>query len=517
MLFNSYEFIFLLLPMAFVVGQLLAGNYRARVGWLLACSLFFYAWWNPIYLPLLLGTILFNFVVGARLRVRPSRWMLAAGVTANLSLIAYFKYAEFFSNTLVDLLDTPPLFGHVALPLAISFFTFQQIAYLADCYSGLAPEYRPSEYALFVSFFPQLIAGPIVHHSEVMPQLRSPERDWCRNLSVGGTIFALGLFKKTVLADGVAPYANALFDDPQAWASVSFLPAWIGVLAYALQIYFDFSGYSDMAIGAARMFGIKLPLNFFAPYRSETISEFWRRWHMTLSHFLRDYLYIPLGGNRFGTLGRYRNLMITMLLGGLWHGAGWTFVLWGALHGSYLIIQHGWSHATSWLEYPKKHCLYRLGACVLTFIAVDIAWAYFRASSLASANQIVLGMLGYNGVSYPSAIALRMGKGAEWLSQIGIGVDGSSGTQFVSSLLWLAGLSAIVWLMPTTQQFMRNFEPAWEYTDATRRSKLPDRGFGVTLPLVWTPSLFWSLAISFIAVAGILTLPELSEFLYFQF
>ncbi|MCS7466761.1 MBOAT family protein [Stieleria sp. ICT_E10.1] len=517
MLFNSYEFIFLLLPIALIGNRILSENYSARIVWLLSCSLFFYAWWNPVYLPLLLSTIAFNYFVGAHLRAKPTKLVLVAGVATNLALIGYFKYAGFIADNIASLTGSETHFGDIALPLAISFFTFQQIAYLADCYSGLPQRYRPTEYGLFVSFFPQLIAGPIVHHAEMMPQIKSIRRSTAVDKSVGLTIFALGLFKKAVLADGIAPYANGLFDDPQACQSATLVHAWIGVLAYGFQIYFDFSGYSDMAIGAARMFGIKLPLNFFAPYRSESISEFWRRWHMTLSRFLRDYLYIPLGGNRRGNARRYRNLMITMLLGGLWHGAGWTFVLWGALHGGYLVIQHGWSHQTKQLSRVKQTWVYRLFACATTFIAVQFAWVYFRATSLETANQIVGGMIGSNGISLPHALLNRLGGISRQLAIFGINGDSASGTNFVMALGWIGGLSLIVWLLPTTQSFMRRFQPAWEYTSQSTISRLPDAGFGPVIPLTWTPSLAWSLLISLVALVGILSLAEVSEFLYFQF
>ncbi|TWU54490.1 Peptidoglycan O-acetyltransferase [Rubripirellula tenax] len=517
MLFNSYEFIFLLLPIAFLGNRLLAGRYNARVIWLLACSLFFYAWWNPIYLPLLLATVGFNYTVGKKLCVSRNKQLLVLGVAANLCLIGYFKYANFFVQSVTSLGGGEFTLGQIALPLAISFFTFQQIAYLVDCYSGVSTGYRPMEYALFVSFFPQLIAGPIVHHAEMMPQIRVPSRRIREDLSVGLTIFSIGLFKKAVLADGIAPYANSLFDNESAWHSVTFFHAWIGCLAYGLQIYFDFSGYSDMAIGAARIFGIKLPLNFFAPYRSETISDFWRRWHMTLSHFLRDYLYFPLGGNRKGTLNRYRNLMITMLLGGLWHGAGWTFVLWGLLHGGFLVVQHGWSHMTRGIIGWKGRPPYRMAACAVTFVAVHFAWVYFRAGSLDSANEVARGMVGMNGAAIPDAIFNRLGPLETPLGILGIGEDTASGSLFVAAITWITALLTIVWTMPTTQQFMIQHEPAWEYANVEHMQTLPSPGVGWQVPLTWKPTLGWSIVISLISVAGVLSLAELSEFLYFQF
>ncbi|MGR9037820.1 MAG: MBOAT family O-acyltransferase, partial [Gammaproteobacteria bacterium] len=350
MLFNSYGFIFLFLPVVltvfFMIGK--KEHHSIAIAWLVGASLFFYAWWNPAYLGLMLGSILFNYAIGISLssdEFKSSRkGILIIGITANLALLVYYKYANFFVDNLNALFGRFLYLDTVILPLAISFFTFQQIAYLVDTYKGETKELNFLHYCLFVTFFPQLIAGPIVHHREMLPQF---ERDSLYSINVkrhavGYTIFAFGLFKKLVLADGIAAYAIPAFQAADAGIQLTLFEAWTGALAYTFQLYFDFSGYSDMAIGLAMMFGIRLPLNFNSPYKATNIIEFWRRWHMTLSRFMRDYIYIPLGGNKKGLVGRHLNLMITMLLGGLWHGAGWNFMFWGGLHGFYLIANHFW-------------------------------------------------------------------------------------------------------------------------------------------------------------------------------
>lgn len=320
MLFNSFEFLFLFLPATIFLFLLSAkrwGN-EAAISVLVLCSLFFYSWWNPVYLLLLLFSMGFNYQVGKRLGNGGGKPLLTLGIIVNLGLIAYYKYAGFIIFNINTMAGTDWDLGQIILPLAISFFTFQQIAYLVDSYRGITREYQFIHYALFVSFFPQLIAGPIVHHKDMLPQFSRNERFQLkpRDVAIGSSIFAIGLFKKTVLADGVAVYANPVFSAADTGQSLDFFSAWGGALAYTFQLYFDFSGYSDMAIGLARILGIILPLNFDSPYKATNISEFWRRWHMTLSRFLRDYVYIPMGGNKHGQARRYINLSATMLLGG---------------------------------------------------------------------------------------------------------------------------------------------------------------------------------------------------------
>ena len=399
MLFSSPEFILFFLPFT-LIGFFAIGRWKSQslsIAWLLACSLFFYGWWNPAYLALIGFSVLFNFSVGEALRrreelERSARGLLVFGVTVNLGLLAYYKYFEFFVESVNGAFELSLPVSRVLLPLAISFFTFQQIGFLIDTYRGRLRHEGLQRYALFVCFFPQLIAGPIVHYRDFVPQLRRPEMyhlHW-RNLALGLTIFSIGLFKKTVLADGLGDYVDPVFST--SIVALNVVDAWSGVLAYTFQIYFDFSGYSDMALGLGQMIGISLPVNFNSPYKSTSIIEFWRRWHMTLSHFLRDYVYIPLGGNQRGTPRRLINIIVTMGLGGLWHGAGWGFVLWGLLHGTYLVINHFWRLALRPAETPTRFG--RIAGTSATFFAVLLGWVLFRAVDLEGAIFVYRAMLG---------------------------------------------------------------------------------------------------------------------------
>ena len=409
MLFNSYIFVFLFLPVVWVGFQLIGarGHHRVAISWLVAASLFFYAWWNPAYLGLIIGSMLFNYALGTQLSSKAlkqgnRRAVLWLGVIANLGLLGYYKYANFFIDNLNLLFGSSWDIGQILLPLAISFFTFQQIAYLVDAYRGETREYNFLQYCLFVTFFPQLIAGPIVHHKEMMPQFQQDAsyRYDPKKVAQGLTLFMLGLFKKVVVADKLSLYVHQVFNAADNGVALSPVEAWYGALCYTFQLYFDFSGYADMAIGIALLFGITLPLNFNSPYKATSIIDFWRRWHMTLSRFLRDYVYIPLGGNRHGEFRRINNLLATMLLGGLWHGAGWTFVVWGGLHGLFLVINHQWQLLIRHLSMPALP--WRLGAMVgwtLTFAAVVFAWVAFRAESLDSAVLIWQSMLGMTPIS----------------------------------------------------------------------------------------------------------------------
>ena len=464
MLFNSAVFIFAFLPVTLFVFHVLGkyNFYNSAIIWLVFASLFFYGWWNPAYLFLILGSMLFNYGVGLSLSKTPHKGILALGVTANLALLGYFKYANFFVENLNALLQDSLHLETVILPLAISFFTFQQIAYLVDAYRGEAKEYRLLHYALFVTFFPQLIAGPIVHHKEMMPQFAKDfiGRINAMHLAIGVTVFAIGLFKKVVLADGIAVYATPIFSAAEAGVELTFFEAWGGALAYTLQLYFDFSGYSDMAIGLAAMFGIRLPLNFNSPYKATNIIDFWRRWHMTLSRFLRDYLYIPLGGNRKGPTRRNINIMLTMLLGGLWHGAGWTFVLWGGLHGLFLLINHAWRRLR-----PLS-----LGGPIITTIswgltmaAVVIAWVPFRAETMTGTLSMLSAMGGVNGLSLSSELVFDgMFHNGLWIN-----------AHLPVLLIFLLGGIAVS--MPNTHQFMN----------------LPGAGAPNRQVLVWRPTAAW--------------------------
>lgn len=404
MLFNSYEFIFVFLPITFFVYFYL-NNKRlvtAGKGFLVFSSLFFYSWWNVLYLPIILGSMLFNFVIGSSLNKRSSfskKSLLIFGVVANIALLGYFKYTDFLIDNFNFAFNSNIELLHLALPLAISFFTFQQIAYLVDSYKEETKEYDFLNYAVFVSFFPQLIAGPILHHREMMPQfenIRSKVVNY-RNISMGLFVFSIGLFKKVVIADTFAIWAISGFDTT---TSLNLFEAWATSLSYTFQLYFDFSGYTDMAIGLALMFNIRLPINFNSPYKATTIKDFWRRWHITLSRFLRDYIYIPLGGNRGGEIRTYANLMATFVLGGLWHGAGWTFVLWGFLHGAALVIHRTWSRfgikLWTWL------------AWFITFNFINISWVFFRAKDLDDAIKVLSGMAGLSGVVFPTVLSSKL-------------------------------------------------------------------------------------------------------------
>src|SRR5512139_2926665 len=347
MLFTSFEFVFLFVPATLLGFMVLRrASYAASVLWLVLASLFFYAFWNAAYLWLLVPSIVVNYALGRALDAHPGglskKILLAAGIAANLGVLLYFKYAGFLTANIDFLFGSDIALGAIILPLGISFITFQKIAYLVDAYRGHARDPSFIRFALFVSFFPQLIAGPIVHHAEILPQLQPSRLRAVRAATVatGLALFAFGMFKKVILADGIAGNANLAFADAAKGIEPGFSAAWAGTLSYTLQLYFDFSGYSDVACGLALLFGVRLPPNFYSPYKAAGITDFWRRWHITLSRFLRDYLYIPLGGNRRGPARRYANILITMTLGGLWHGAGWTFMLWGLYHGLLLLLNH---------------------------------------------------------------------------------------------------------------------------------------------------------------------------------
>ncbi|HRO57836.1 MAG TPA: MBOAT family O-acyltransferase [Burkholderiaceae bacterium] len=402
MLFTSTVFSFLFLPIVAVGFFALGRTPRAAAAWLGMASLFFYGYWAPQYVLLLLGSIVVNYLAGVTIgrfrdsgRDRAAHAALLLGLIFNLGLLGWFKYADFLIGTLrtVTGMDLPVL--GVLLPIGISFFTFTQIAFLVDTWKKGTREYRFIHYLLFVTYFPHLIAGPVLHHAQMMPQFADPAiyRPQAASIGAGLVMFAIGLFKKIVLADGIAPYADTVFDGVAAGSMATPLEAWIGALAYTLQLYFDFSGYSDMAVGLSMIFGVRLPFNFDSPYRAANISQFWRSWHMTLSAFLRDYLYIAMGGNRRGPNRRIFNLMATMLLGGLWHGAAWTFVVWGGLHGLFLVIHHQWgASATAAARRIMPAPIVTALAWLLTMFAVVVAWVFFRAASFDAAGSVLMSM-----------------------------------------------------------------------------------------------------------------------------
>ncbi len=478
MLFNSYQFIFLFLPIVligyFALGRV--GN-LASVIWLALASLVFYSASNWQFVLLLLASIGFNYLIGLLLiakhwRAAPRFVVLTIGVTGDLLVLGYFKYAGFLAANL-NAVFSAGLTVDILLPVGISFYTFTQIAFLVDAYRGNVARYAPAPYALFVSYFPHLIAGPILHHKDMIPQFEREEarRPDAHLILCGLIIFAIGLFKKTCLADSIQPLVAPAFGAN----TPSFDQAWIGALAYTFQLYFDFSGYCDMAIGISLMFGIFLPLNFNSPYKATSIIEFWRRWHMTLSQFLRNYLYIPLGGNRRGTAMRYINLMITMLLGGLWHGAAWTFVVWGALHGAYLCVNHAWNRFGPRIA-PRYAQAADIAGLILTFIAVVVAWVFFRAESLSGAVFVLSRM------ADPSNIVF--------------------GRFEMAQCVLIAIYAAIAWFTPNTQTIM-----AYDHANRT---------VGVGLG-AWRMRPIFVYASAAVLAFGILGIQQHSEFIYFRF
>lgn len=518
MLFNSFAFLFGYLPIVLAGYFLLdrwtsAGSASASwrrlapAAWLALASLFFYAWWDARYLPLLLASICVNYgagrLIGARAGAARKR-VLVAALALNLGLLAYYKYANFFIDSVnavaaeAGAASLPWSGLDIILPIGISFFTFTQIAFLVDCYRGEVREYRFIHYVLFVSYFPHLIAGPVLHHRDMMPQFADPANAHPRaaNFAIGLSIFTIGLAKKVLIADNLSPLAMPVF---AAGAEPTLIEAWIGVLAYTFQLYFDFSGYSDMAIGLSRLFGVKLPLNFNSPYQAANIAEFWRRWHMTLSRFLRDYLYIPLGGSRRGEAMRYRNLMLTMLLGGLWHGAGWTFVIWGGLHGLYLVLQQAWQRA---FGAARSRCW----PAVLTFLAVMLAWIFFRAPDVATAWDITGALVGANGVSLPRGLASHAPSLAQWGWQPAF--DGIRWIELAGpGLPVLLGAMLLAFKAPNTQEIFFLYEPAIE------RIFQPAGRWAFS----WRPTRRWSVGFAALFIACIFGMNRVTEFLYFQF
>jgi len=453
LLFNSYEFIFIFLPITFFIYFYLNGKRLTEVakGFLVFSSLFFYSYWEIKYLPIILISMLFNYVIGTTLsrydgkkskKSFSKKYILIFGIICNVSLLGYFKYADFFIENFNLFAGSNIELLHLLLPLAISFFTFQQIAYLVDSYRNETKEYDFLNYALFVTFFPQLIAGPIVHHKEMMPQfanIKNKVKNY-RNIALGIFIFSMGLFKKVVIADTFAVWANAGFDIATI---LNFFEAWATSLSYTFQLYFDFSGYTDMAIGIALLFNIKLPINFNSPYKALDIQDFWRRWHITLSRFLRDYIYIPLGGNRKGATRTYLNLLATFVIGGFWHGAGWTFIFWGFLHGIALAIHRLWQSIG--FKLPK------VIAWFITFNFVNIAWVFFRAKEWDDAIKVLSSMFSLDNVILPEKWERKFNFLNEWgveFSKVYENISGKDNTTWfiIISLL-------IVLLMKNSNQY----------------------------------------------------------------
>ena len=462
MLFNSYEFLFFLLPLV-LAGYYLLLPKRGRHGWLALCSYVFYGWWDYRFCGLLLLTTTIDYIVGGRIAAAANpaekrRW-LGLSVAVDLSILGFFKYYDLgaaTANAVAQWLGAgsgvAPLL-HLVLPVGISFYTFQSMSYSIDIYRGHA---RPAkswiDYACYVSLFPQLVAGPIVRYHEIDNQLRERSHTWAK-AGAGITLFVLGLAKKVLLADAVAPMADWGF----AQNSIGLFGAWSSLVAYTLQIYFDFSGYSDMAVGLGLMLGFQFPQNFNSPYKSASITEFWRRWHISLSSWLRDYLYIPLGGNRKGPVRTYMNLFLTMLLGGLWHGANWTFMLWGAFHGALLALERmNRKRGFAWV-FPRPFQV------ILTFMLVMYGWVLFRAPTLEGVARMTKGLMGLNGwgVAYPLADAgtlnwgiLILGMGIVFAAKNTWEIRWRPDWRLAASLAALFVLCVAIFLVNTSSPFL---------------------------------------------------------------
>ena len=550
MLFNSYEFIFLYLPVVvagFYVINLL--NRAAAIVWLGGASLFFYGYWNWRFVPLLVGSVVFNYGMGILLMRGDtqisSRWRLfivTFAVGANLAALAYFKYANFIVDNLNLALPHPLVISTIILPLGISFFTFTQIAFLIDTYVREAREPSFSNYLLFVTYFPHLIAGPILHHTEMMPQFERREAgSISENIAVGLSIFVIGLFKKVVIADSVAAFAAPGFDAVHDGAVLSLIEAWSAPIAYTFQLYFDFSGYSDMAIGLSQMFGIRLPLNFDSPLRARSIIEFWQRWHMTLTRYLRLYLYTPITtkimswriAHGYGISGKDTRslsgftvmvavpLFYTMGLAGIWHGAGLQFLVFGLLHAAYLTVNHGWRtfRGSSRPSGALTARLLLLRDVSLTFLAVVVANVFFRAASVHDAWSILRSMAGLNGFVLPGGLAAYLGPVAQPLAQLGVRFepalpffDGSSEVAAFALLFF------IVWALPNTQQIVARFSPVLDgQAGQPRDLPLLAKIRSVRWLVEWRPDVSSALLVGMLAAIACLNLNHVSEFLYFEF
>jgi D-alanyl-lipoteichoic acid acyltransferase DltB (MBOAT superfamily) len=540
MLFNSYPFLFGFLPVVLAGFYVLGARRRDwALLWLTAASLFFYAWWRPINVLLIAPSILINYGLARGLEktieTQPgrARVLLVTGILFNLCFLGYFKYLNFFESSLNDAFGAGFVLTQLILPLGISFITFQKIAFLVDVHGGRVDRFSLADYGLFVLFFPQLIAGPIVHYREMMPQFRVAS---CRydpeNVAVGVSLFFFGLAKKLVLADPLSQMVAPLYAQAAAGTPQSATEAWIAALGFTLQIYFDFSGYSDMALGLARFFGIKLPVNFNSPLKATSIIDFWLRWHVSLTRFLTAYIYNPMSltltrrrmargkpifGGRNTSVAAFAMLLamptlLTMLVSGFWHGAGYTYILWGLLHGMFLCINHAWRQVRARIWTNTKQYNRRMApiAFVLTFVSVVAAMVLFRAPTASAALLLWKGMIGAYGVTLPQAVFSRLGSVADVLASLGVRPAWTSGSLLMTATIRISLLLAIALLMPNTLQMLAAFEPAIGVKPGKTSTRL-ERA------LAWRPSVPWAVGLACVALAGALSLGELSEFLYWQF
>jgi alginate O-acetyltransferase complex protein AlgI len=544
-LFNSSEFLFVFLPAA-LSGFYLLGIFSRTpaIRWLILVSLAFYAWWRPINVLIIAPSIVINFALawillrlnegeGSR---RASNAVLVLGISFNVIFLGFFKYVDFISGTINDVFGANLVLRHIILPLGISFITFQKIAFLIDVQAGRVRSFTFQDYCTFVLFFPQLIAGPIVHYREMMPQFHAAS---CRfdkeNVAVGLTLLVFGLFKKVVFADKIAPLVSPIYDHAAAGGRTTFLLAWMAAIGFTLQIYFDFSGYTDMALGLARFFGIRLPPNFNSPLRASNIIEYWLRWHMTLTRFLTGYIYNPLVlwltrrrlekgqpgfGGRNATVGAFVSLLmfpivITMFISGLWHGAGYGFIVWGLLHGFYLTINHGWRvvAARLWPDRPSYDRVMKPAGFVLTFVSVTTAMVFFRSPTITSAIDVLKGIIGLNGIALPQNLFDHVGPLTSTLRSVGVIADESwTSHDFAQTAIWISLLIFVALACPNTLQILARYEPALGVKSQSTKLVI-----GRIRIVEWGPSLPWAIAVSALAAIAIDSIGGPSEFLYWQF
>jgi alginate O-acetyltransferase complex protein AlgI len=545
MLFNSNEFILAFLPVTlagfFGLGMI---SRTAALRWVIFASLVFYALWRPLNVLIIAPSILINYILARSLhrlatderRYRSARLLLLLGIAFNIAFLGYFKYVDFGVSTINDIFGTSLVLTHVVLPLGISFITFQKIAFLIDVHAGRVRSFALQDYCLFVLFFPQLIAGPIVHYREMMPQFHSaPCRFDKENFAVGLTLLFFGLFKKVVLADHIAAVVTPIYNQAASGVGTSLLLAWAAAIGFTLQIYFDFSGYTDMALGAARLFGIRLPQNFNSPLKASSIIDFWLRWHMTLTRFLTAYIYNPLTlwltrrwlakgirglAGPSTTIGAFAYLLmfpllVTMFLSGLWHGAGYGFAVWGLIHGFYLTINHAWRliRPQLWPDRASYERVMHPIGCLLTFVAVAVAMIFFRSPTITSATDLLKGLIGLNGVVLPQAIYDHLGPLAGWLHRAGVtsvAPELWSGKEFGGMMMWILVSMLIALGFPNTLQILARYEPALGVKPPT--ADLADRSIGE-----WNSSFPWAIGVSIVAAIAMFSLGGPSEFLYWQF
>jgi D-alanyl-lipoteichoic acid acyltransferase DltB (MBOAT superfamily) len=548
MLFNSYPFLVIFLPIV-VIGFAVLARYETRglaYSWIVLSSAFFYGIWRPINLAIIVPSILANYAL-SKLLLKFSKKkkrqialpLLIFGVVGNISFLGYFKYRDFVIESLGAVLPLDFSLAHIILPLGISFITFQKIAFLLDVYFGRVAEISLLKFLLFVMFFPQLIAGPIVHYREVIPQFeRASLRPKATDLAVAVSLFSIGLFKKTIVADGVAAYVTPVFTAAANGTPQTFFWAWGATLAFSFQVYFDFSGYSDMALGLARIFGIRLPLNFNSPFKSSSIVEFWGRWHITLTRFLTGYVYTPMAmsvsrrrqkrqpvpAGRWTGLPAFISIVacptiITMALAGLWHGAGCQFIVFGLIHGTCLTLNQGWRivRPRFWPDEKSYERVMKPLGFALTFLCFAVAAVFFRASSIVTALALLKGMVGVHGIAIPFGVADRIGSIAPWLQSHGVMLEWTSGRTFMLTYLWIIGLLCVTLLLPNSIELLSAYEPALGFRPRggdKRQSQQPSLRFQA---LLWRPDWRWAIGLAALSVAGLLQLNRVSDFLYWQF